>query len=186
MLNIVQTATHKNKTYHLAETQIGKILFCQFGDLTQYKNITNHDICWNIKPTDEFEWLFNQNPIRTITSKKAKDMKVVHKFSAGDTRFQVLEKSLSDGYYYVIDHTHMRLFPEQKYPKAKYIYQMFHKESLRTFDYSVLQRTFAEETARFNGDHSASPYIMSTILDEVSRLASSKEEETEEMQVSLF
>lgn len=44
MINVIQTATRGDRTYHLADTPLGRIVFYEIGDYAQWRNLTQYDI----------------------------------------------------------------------------------------------------------------------------------------------
>lgn len=169
MINVIETTTRGNRTYHLADTPLGRIVFYEFDDYTQWQNLTQYDIMWSLKPTEEFRQIFGAKPVETFASKRLTGFsrdKITVKCD-GDT-YWLAEKSKPDGYLYEIPVTLLRTFPRKEYPDMMFPYTRYHIASVRELDYLTIERLKTDEVMRYNGsylDHS--PYVVSRIVDEV-------------------
>ena len=169
MINVIETATRGDRTYHLADTPLGRIVFYEFDDYTQWRNLTQADVLWSLKPTEEFRQIFGAKPVETIASKRLTGFsrdKITVKCD-GDT-YWLAEKSKPDGYLYEIPATLLRTFPRKEYPDMTFPYTRYHIASVRELDYLTIERLKTDEVMRYNGsylDHS--PHVVSRIVDEV-------------------
>lgn len=169
MINVIETTTRGDRTYHLADTPLGRIIFYDFGELTQWRNLTQADVLWSITPTEDFIQIFGVKSVETFASKRLTGFsrdKVAVK-CGGDT-YWLAEKAKPDGYLYEIPATLLRTFPRKEYPNMTFPYTRYHIASVRELDYLTIERLKTEEVMRYNGsylDHS--PYVVSRIVDEV-------------------
>jgi hypothetical protein len=171
MINVIQTATRGNRTYQLANTPLGRVVFFEFGDgeYTQYRNLTQGDILWSIKPTAEFRKIYAAKPIEVFASKRltgfSRNKIVVN--CGGDGVYWLAEKKKPDGYLYEIPATDLRLYPKKDYPDKVFVYTRYHIASIRDLDYLTLERLKTEEVMRFNGGFKHSVSAVSSIVDAV-------------------
>lgn len=170
-INIYRSINNGNRTYKLADTPVGRIVFYEFGDgeYTQYRNLTNHDIMWSIKSTDDFREMIESKPVEVFTSERITGFtRTKIKIDCGtDGIYHLAEKSKSDGYLYEIPTTLLRCYPRKDYPDMKFVYTRYYIPTCRELDRLTLERLKTEEIVRFNGGYGHSVSGVSTIIDEV-------------------
>lgn len=171
MINVLDSAAHRNRVYRLADTPLGRIVYFELADgkYTQWRNLTNGDVYWTIKPTTEFQAIHSAKPVEVFVSKRLtgfkRDKAIV---KCGGLTYWLAEKSKSDGYLYEIPRTDLYAFPKKQFPDMEFVYTRYHIASCRELDRTTLERLKTEEVVRFNGswrDHS--PYVVSAIVDAV-------------------
>ncbi len=168
MINVIETTTRGDRTYHLADTPLGRIVFYEFGDYTQWRNLTQYDITWSLKPTEEFRQTFGTKPVETFASKRLTGFsrdKVTVKCD-GEV-YWLAEKTKKDGYLYEIPASSLRAFTKKNYPDLLFPYTRYHIASVRTIDHMTLDRLKTEETIRYNGGFEHSVHAVSAIVDAV-------------------
>jgi hypothetical protein len=170
VITVLDTCKHPvyDRIYYLAETEMGRILYYHFSGRTQWKNITNGDVFWSIKPTEEFESIHKSKPIETYAGKRrtifyGEKIKV----NCGDDKYWLAEQKKSDGYLYEIPATLFRVFTKKEYPDMKFPYTRYRIDAVREMDYRTLERMKVEEVMRYNGNDHYSPYVISSICDAV-------------------
>lgn len=168
-MNILDSIVRNGRTYYVADTEIGKILFYKFGKkpkYAQYKNITNKDFFWNIVEEEEFERMFEQ-PFEFITTKRLKGLKILHKFKADGNSFQFLYNPKEPQYIYKVDSTLMRAFTKKKYPDMKFLYEKFNLNVLKHLAFMDVERMYYEKIAKWNGNWSFSVHSATVTIEEL-------------------
>jgi hypothetical protein len=176
MIKILDSVERNDRTYHLADTEMGRIVYYQFSNLTQWKNLTNGDVMWTIKLTEEFEQIHKFKPVELFVSKRRMRFfgeKV--KVKCGDHTYWLAEPIKPDGYLYEIPVTDMRVFAKKNYPDLKFPFTRYRIQAVREMDYMTLCRIKREETVRYNGGDFHSERVVSDICDAVYDYCKTKE-----------
>lgn len=168
MITVIDSAVRNERTYYLADTEMGRILFYHFSGKTQWKNLTNGDFLWSIKPTEEFERIHKSKPVETFLSKRrtifyGEKIKV----RCDDSVYWLAEQIKPDGYLYEIPATDLRVFTKKKYPNLKFPYTRYRIDAVKEMDYVTLERMKTEEVMRFNSNEDHSVHVVSSICEAV-------------------
>lgn len=169
----MQNALIKRK-YTYLDTGLGKIVYFQFGDCTQWKNITNGDLLWTVKPTKEFELIHSGVPIETFASKRLSGFSSDKITISGSITYNLAEKKVPDGYLYEIPATLLRLHPKKSHPEMLFPYTRYNINAIRSINHSSLVRLKTEETVRYNNEWNHSISDVSMICDHVYDYCKSK------------
>lgn len=168
MFEIIDVAEKGERIYYFAETELGRIVYYQFSNLTQWKNITNGDILWTIKPTEEFEQIHSFKPVETYLSvRRMRFLGEKVKVRVGDHLYWLAEPIKPDGYLIEIPVTDMRVFTKKNHPNLKFPFTRYRIQSVKEMDYMTLCRLKREETVKFNGGDFHSERTISDICDAV-------------------
>jgi hypothetical protein len=168
MIKILDSAERNGRIYYLADTEMGRILYYQFASLTQWKNLTNNDFLWSVKPTEEFEQIHKFKPVELFLSKRrTKFFGEKVKVKCGDHTYWLAEPIKPDGYLYEIPVTSMRVFTKNDYPDLKFPFTRYRIQAVKEMDYMTLHRLKMEEVVDYNGDYNHSEYVLGSICDAV-------------------
>ena len=111
MFNVIDSKRDdtRNRTYYLAETKLGNILYYQFGPYTQWRNLTQQDLLWRITNTDEFHDLFEYDPVVAFKSLRLHGMSTTNrvKVKSGDIVYHLCETKNPDGFLYEVPTTYL-------------------------------------------------------------------------------
>lgn len=162
------------RKYQYVDTALGRIVYFQFGDCTQWKNITNGDLLWNVKPTKEFGLIHSQVPVETFDSKRLSGFSSEKITISGSLTYHLAEKKVPDGYLYEIPATLLRLNPKKSHPDMLFPYTRYNIIAIKTINHSSLVRLKTEETVRYNKEWNHSISDVSMICDHVYDYCKSK------------
>lgn len=168
ILNIIKTIQTEKRLYQVAETEVGQILFYEFGNYVQYRNLTEQDVFWSIVNKYDFLVKFNGKAVETFLAVRLTGMEKVAQIKSGDFTYHLARKKQYDGYLYEINATMQKFY---KHPKRKFTYTRYYEPALQTLDLLSLERFKIEETIKWNGHDNYDVSGINNIVSEVYRLA---------------
>lgn len=167
-MNIIKTIQTEKRLYQVAETEVGQILFYEFGDYVQYRNLTEKDVFWSIAKKFDFLVKFNGKVVETFQRERLTGMETVAKIKSGDNLYHLARTKPYDGYLYEINSSLQKML---KHPKRKFTYTRYYEPAVQTLDQLSIERLKIEETTNWNGHIVYDVAGVSNIVAEVYRLA---------------
>lgn len=167
MLTIIDEAIRDDRHYKLADTPLGRILFYEFGDYVQYRNLTEQDFAWSIIIKDAFLTRFSVPAVEIFTSKRLNGLEKAVKVQVTGNAYHLARKKKYDGYIYEIDASMQRAFTKKDYPDMKFVYTRYYVPAIKMLDRNTIERMKIEALWRFNGHTSYDVAGVSAIIDKV-------------------